>query len=188
MEYSGEKVKLLIGAEISPRFSDVANDLQQNLEEASWLSWTKSENLHLTVFFLGDVRIEMLENVISLFRLGYQSCHPLTFTDGMWAWAPVAKDPRMIWIRFPKSEEFSKLVRSSQNWFSQIQPAPQQRMRPRPHITVARFRPEEKRSINLPAGQIDGTLRIKSLKLWRSDVNDDGVNYTPLATFRLGRK
>lgn len=188
MEYPGEKTRLFIGAEILPEFSEEVGALRLDLKQAGWLSWTKPENLHITVFFLGDVRIEMLENLISLFRIGYLSCKPFTLLPGKWIWAPKGKDARMIWIRFPKSEEFSELVRKSQDWFAQIQASPQQRLRPIPHITVARFRPDERSPVDLPPGQINGALNIKSLKLWRSDVSEAGVSYTALATFRLGRK
>lgn len=188
MKYPGEKIRLFIGTEISPQLLGQIEQLQQQMEPYSWLKWTKTENLHLTVLFLGNVRIEMLENLISLFRLGYLSCSPVTLRSGKWAWAPDTKDPRMIWIRFLKSEEFSELVYQSQAWFSQIQLIPQQRLRPVPHITVARFRSEEKSPVDLPDRQIDGTLRIDSLKLWKSEMSESGVIYTPVATFSLSAK
>lgn len=188
MDYSGEKVRLFIGAEISSDLDHEINCFREDFSQHSWLSWTRPENLHVTIFFLGSVKIEILDNLISLFRVHYLTCHPAVLNSGRWDWAPTSSHARMIWIRFPKSEAFSRLVQTSRDCFSQIQATPQQRIRPIPHITIARFRPEEKRPIDLPEGQINGTLSIKSLTLWRSEKNESGVKYIPLATFNLGGK
>lgn len=188
MNYSTENIRLFIGAGISPDLDHEAKCFREDFDQHHWLSWTKPENLHVTVFFLGSVRIEILENLISLFRIHYMTCQPVVLDSGKWVWAPTSTHARMIWIRFPKSEKFSRLVLTSRDCFSQIQTTPQQRIRPIPHITIARFRPEEKRPINLPEGQINGTLSITSLTLWRSEMSHSGVKYTPLATFKLGGK
>lgn len=188
MKYTGEEIRLFIGVEAPPQLRAEIEFFRQELSETPWLSWTKPEQLHLTIFFLGNVRVEMVENLISLFRLGYLSRSPITISSGKWAWAPSYKNPRMIWIRFAKSEAFSELVHLSQDWFSQIQQVPQQRLRPIPHITVARFRPEEMSPVELPTGQLNRAFKIDTLTLWRSDPGKSGVIYSPLATFRLGGK
>ncbi len=188
MDYSGEKVRLFIGAEISSDLDHEINSFRENFSQHTWLSWTRPENLHVTIFFLGSVKIEMLENLISLFRVHYLTCQPAVLNSGRWDWAPTVTNSRMIWIRYPKSEAFSRLVISSRDCFSQIQATPQQRNRPIPHITVARFRPEEKRPVNLPASKINGALSITSLTLWRSEKSESGVKYIPLTTFKLGGK
>lgn len=186
MDFPEDNIRLFIGVDVSSELRGEIKQAEQEKRHLSWLKWTKTENLHMTIYFLGNVRKEILENLISLFRLGYSSCRPFTLSSGKWSWGPRSKDPRMIWIRFPKSESFSELVRLSHDWFSRVQPSPQQRISPIPHITVARFRPEEKSPVELPARQLNRAMVIRSLTLWRSDISESGVVYTPLATFHLG--
>lgn len=189
-DFSEGQVTLFIGAEIPVQFKSQIRECREVLSHASWLQWVNPQNLHLTVFYMGTVKEDILENLLSLFRLGYQSCSPITLQQPKWDWGPTKKDPRMVWLRFPKSEEFSSLVMNSRDWFGQVQSLPQQRRRPVPHVTIARFKPTDKDPATLlPLKQVAGSWKVHSLTLWKSEpAEDGGMVYTPIETFRLGRR
>lgn len=176
--------RLFIGAEIPTFLKEPIAGLRTSSSFPS-ARWTKEENLHVTLLFIGNVREEILMNVMALFREGYRTCHPIILSSARYVLAPKPEAPRMIWMRFGRSESFSTIVKHSQDWIQQIQPLPQQRRNPVPHITVARLDPSLASDLYLPAPPAVPSWTIKKLTLWKSEMTVHGAMYTPLETFSL---
>ncbi|MDP5169783.1 MAG: RNA 2',3'-cyclic phosphodiesterase [Bacteroidia bacterium] len=186
MSEDNKFIRLFMGIPAPDSCKQEYEVLKDSLSDKAWLSWTKLENLHITSLFLGNVNADMLDNLIELFAYGHSQIDAFELTNGRWQWAPKGHDIRMLWLQFQKSPDFNLLVKSSQGWFSQIQPFPQQWTAPIPHMTSARCNPHKfDPQTRLPEHLVCGSIKVDKLALWRSDQLDGGIRYTKLAGFAL---
>ena len=178
--------RLFIGASLPGSFLEQIAAMRTRWEGPPGIRWTPEDQLHLTVMFLGNVPHDILENLIRLFSDGYRQTSQVRLEAPHWTWGPDLREARMLWMRFRAAAEFRQLVRESQHWFGQIQPYPQQRKSPVPHVTIGRFRPQTFDPFTpLPSSDIKGSLILDKLTLWKSDLSKNGPDYTPLAHFPL---
>jgi 2'-5' RNA ligase len=153
------------------------------------INWTKQDNIHITLSFLGYIADEELIDVcksvketgskhssfsVNLFKICYG---PLRLRSG--------QAPRMIWAIGEKSEEFASLKddldkaldNSEKRQFS-------------PHITLGRIRkwewqriePEERPSVD---EEIDLSFPVDSIEVVESVLKKRGPEYTILESYNL---
>jgi 2'-5' RNA ligase len=142
--------------------------------------WTKKDNLHVTLFFIGETGKENLEKIISKlestlftikrFRIEFD-CIEIRKTKGK---------PSMIWARFRKSEEFSQLsaaIFQKVKEFMTINPSHKD---PIPHTTLARIKSgADVYSADLEISYV-ASLEISGIELWMTVNTKDGVIYERL--------
>jgi len=74
--------------------------------------WTKKENLHLTLYFLGYIRENKLESVFELTKKTSSSFESFSIKLNKIVYAPLNSfPPRMIWATGEKSSHFIELKR-----------------------------------------------------------------------------
>ncbi|MBI2450685.1 MAG: hypothetical protein HYV47_04100 [Candidatus Nealsonbacteria bacterium] len=131
--------------------------------------WTRPENLHITLEFLGyitdDEILTILQNTKEL-ALKHES---FTINLNKICYGPPDKmPPRMIWAVGRKNEEFNFI----------------------PHITLARIKtwawkqiePEERPEVN---EEINLSFDVNSIELMESELKRGGPQYTILESFLL---
>ena len=207
--------RLFLGIPAPEGIFQPLQSLRQALEAQSGIRWVKAENLHVTVFFFGQVAEEMIPNLIEMIRATLREFAPFELIFDQFVPAPKARKPRMIWARYHKTETFRLLVNRITDLYAQIQPRQQQRKSPVPHITVARLRAEvavrhsevsnskesevsnSKRegagsALSLSAVQhfrvlhsAAPTFQVERLVLWSSDLQPGGAVYAEEAAFSL---
>ena len=152
--------------------------------EQPGLRWLAAENLHITVFFLGDVFVRDSSAVAGAIRSALLGFTPFSLHFEAFTLQP-RKRPRMIWARFQQHALFSELATrvgvACQPYLLNQGPAHKQ---PIPHITVARMKSLScdlilVNNIKLPA------VRVNRCQLWLSENRAGGTTYTSLATFKL---
>jgi len=172
-------------------------ELQASLEGTSGIRWVKEENLHITVFFFGNVSEEIIPNLIEMIRITLKAFRPFELAFDQFYLAPKPSRPRMIRARYHKAETFRHLVNRITDLYEQISPEQQQRRSPTPHITVARLR--GLRQLELPPDPVgthhdvslprtthhNVSIHVTNLILWSSDLQPSGAVYEPLARFSL---
>lgn len=158
-------------------------ELQDSLEGTSGIRWVKEENLHITVFFFGNVSEDLIPNLIEMIRITLKEFRPFELEFDQFYLAPKPSRPRMIWARYHKAEDFRLLVNRITDLYEQIQPQQQQRRSPTPHITVARLRGGPT-SATVETHH-DVSIHVTDLILWSSDLQPSGAVYEPLARFSL---
>ena len=173
---------------------NLPEDIKRKLRDyqEKWLElpikWTKKDNLHITLFFLGYIRDEELLEICRITKeisLGQSSFFLNLFKI---CYGPENKiPPKMIWAYGEKSEEFISLKNNLERAFlgSKRVPFFSEKREFSPHITLGRIRqmewkgiePEERPEIN---EIIDLGFEVGSIDDIESELKKDGPRYTVL--------
>ncbi|MBU2635071.1 RNA 2',3'-cyclic phosphodiesterase [Patescibacteria group bacterium] len=153
------------------------------------IKWTRLNNIHITLAFLGYIADEELINIcsavkevaskhssfsVNLFKICYG---PLRFRSG--------QAPRMVWAIGEKSEEFASLKEDLDKSL-----AISEKRQFSSHITLGRIRkwewqriePEERSSVD---EEIDLNFSVDSIELMESVLKRGGPEYTILESYNL---
>lgn len=153
------------------------------------IRWTKQDNIHITLAFLGYIADEELINIckdvketaskhssfsVNLFKICYG---PLRFRSG--------QAPRMVWAMGEKSGEFASLKEDLDKSL-----AISEKRQFSPHITLGRIRkwewqridPEERSEVD---EEIDLSFSVDSIELMESVLKKGGPEYTVIESAPL---
>jgi len=125
--------------------------------------WTKPENLHITLNFIGNVSDKELENMKEKVRKDVGKQKPFVIKLSRIAYGPPDSQPRMIWAIGEEGQ----------------------------HVTLARLRewefrkidPEERPEIN---EKINIEVPVNSIEIMESKLKRGGAEYSTLQSFTLG--
>ena len=165
--------------------------------------WTKKENLHITLAFLGYLSDEELLEVINLTKEAVSKNHSFSINLKKIIYGPPyqskhgtgqapKKPPRMVWTEGEKSEELGKLQRDLENSLSGSSPGleNEEGRGYTPHITLGRLKqwefrqvePEERPEIN---EEINLSFEVNSIEVMESELKRVGPDYTILESCPL---
>ncbi|MCP4378333.1 MAG: RNA 2',3'-cyclic phosphodiesterase [bacterium] len=176
------------------RIVSSAGDVQS---DGAWVVWTRPQNLHVTMNFLGDVQDENVDRLCDLIEgvvSGWDHVgDDITFTVGPLVCFPTSKPnkpSRMIWamVGGPGRDLLADLYTKTNNalaadgWRSEAREF-------LGHVTVARIKNGDVEAAvrQLPNDEL-GTVTATELTLYQSDLTNSGPVYTPLKHIQLSRK
>lgn len=144
---------------------EIKSELASYREKWSYLParWTKEDNFHITLSFLGDLSKEQIQEVIRRLQKTAKKFKPREIKLARICLSPAHRQPAMVWVEVQADPIFSHY---------EIQ---------RPHITLARKlkgRPE----INQP---IDLSFWANSIELMASHLYPTGAEYAILSSIKL---
>lgn len=145
----------------------------------------RNSNLHLTVFFIGDVEdavVGEIRNKLPLIASRITAPFSLRFQSFSPEGGRKSK-PSMIWARFEKSDEYTALNRLLLDELKPLLPEGARFHEPIPHVTLARIRSGPVPELQLP---FDCTITISGFELWMTERDDQGVWYRSLDSFKAG--
>jgi len=143
------------------------------------------ENLHLTLFFIGNVAREQLGPIRQSIQAVAAHHQPFTLQLEQIEPGPKPRSPRLVWARFRQSEPFALLSRELTR---ALAPQPPKEEKAIPHVTVARFRKDKPAPRDLPVvlPEQDILLPVNAVALWRSELKSPHPVYSILESFPLG--
>lgn len=157
------------------------------------VSWTRPENLHLTMKFLGDVSEGRVEELGGLMTEAAADLSPFDLIlEGAGAF-PSMSSPRILWVGVREPlDPVRKLHQNMENVLSEAGFSPEGRPF-HPHVTVGRVR---KRISGERAGRIAAALSGKRFgvvhasvyRLYESRLFPSGAVYAVLREIPFGRK
>jgi 2'-5' RNA ligase len=183
-------VAVPLPSDIKDRITDLMMDLKNRLPaEAAPVAWTKKENLHITLKFLGEVndaQIPLLKGVLSAaaqhtasFDLQLAQLHTFS-SDG-----PI----RTLWLGVSPSSELQAIAEKviaqcEANGFRREKRAFQA------HVTLGRIKSVKGQAVipsvtTPPATAVEKTFRVNKIVLMRSILSAAGSTYTPVHTAHL---
>jgi len=182
----------------------IAINLPENIKkelssfQAKWpelpCHWTKKENLHITLIFLGYLNDEELLEVCKIAKEVASRNSSFSINLNKICYGPQKKmPPRMIWAEGEKSEELGRLQRNLENslFAVSIKSLKEPEVRPyKPHITLGRIRqwefrqiePEERPEVS---EEISLSFPVESIEVMESVLKREGSEYTVLETCSL---
>ncbi len=150
--------------------------------------WTRKENLHITLMFLGYISDEELLEVIKTAQdVASKNESFLISLEKIIYGPPKKSPPRMIWTEGKESIELGKVQKDLENAFS-ASPVERSKTENRPyipHITLGRIKtwdwqrtePEERPEVNT---EISLNFEVNSIDIMESELKRTGPKYTIL--------
>lgn len=157
--------------------------------------WTPRENVHLTLLFLGDTPVEIVERITDQIREAAANTSPFTLRLGEVGAFPSFHSPKILWVGL--AGEVRKLVQLQgriEGEMREIGFEPEHRPF-RPHITVGRTVRDLTRQYEGDVGfswrrselpKQRAEIPVQEVELLKSTLRTDGAVYESLARVRLG--
>ena len=175
--------------------TSVRDRIQQHIEQLRAAvpechpSWSRVENIHLTVKFFGDVeesKIAQIANAASRAVMNFSSFQILINDTGAF---PKPSQPRVLWIGV--EDPTNQLLRLQSEFETECarEGFTKEERAFRPHLTIARIRkPEGARKLadvnnNLGFEVMD--LQVNELVVFRSELSSKGSTYTALSCHKF---
>lgn len=176
MDSTADTSRLFLAVPSCPELPVALNRLKAINSGLTGTHWVKEENLHLTVFFIGDVtnahKQELMKvlaehpvRMIDPFHLRFKS---VTLEGGR------PGRPSMVWARFEEHDGFKQLSQSIGNALSSFLKEPPRFTNPVPHVTLARIRSGNLPELNVT---VQCSVQVNGFELWETVRNKDGVSY-----------
>ena len=159
------------------------NASNKNMEKIVWM---KPENLHVTIYFIGQASKENSRLIIEQIKNILKDQITIAIQFEKFCPAPTEK-PRMIWARFNRNVDFKTLSNNIHVRIKGLIPNnPFYYDDPIPHITLARFNSTFEHSlIRFPDVDLK-EIEIKECELWESVSTKEGVKYESRERFVFG--
>lgn len=186
-----EHQRLFISIPIDPILTKKINkDLAVLVLPQEKLKFTKAENFHLTLKFLGDMPIDRLDLLIETLENACQNLGTFELEIDQTKIFPENmpnQTPRVLSLGFKKNEQLQKLYNSLEEHLWQAGLAHKEMKNFSPHLTLARVHAGVARK-DLQAfldWKITGLFDVDHIELQESILQKGGPQYTVLNTFDL---
>jgi RNA 2',3'-cyclic 3'-phosphodiesterase len=155
-------------------------------QEAKYVRWTKQENFHITLVFLGNITYQQFYEINKKIKKIVTQYHPFTLKL-------VTLEP------FPTAEKFHSLILRPEPLIDlqklalavkiQVEGCgvPTDQRQFKPHLTLGRLSSQDKilgetlSAIKLPSTH----FKVTEIKLFKSEPQPEGSRYIPIATYHL---
>ena len=167
---------------VKQELEKIKNEIEDSLPEQGIAKWVKTDNLHLTLVFVGYVKDERIPSICQNVKEAAQGIKPFSLKLQRVCYGPPKKmPPRLIWVELEHDKELGQLVERlgamENRAFS-------------PHITLARIRtwqwkqiePEQRPEIER---EIDLEFEVESVEVMESVLRRTGPEYTILQSFEV---
>jgi 2'-5' RNA ligase len=169
---------------VRARLRDHVSRLREAVPNAS-ASWSKPENIHLTLKFFGNVPKEKLTRISDAAARVAGEFSPFQIKVGGTGVFPKASRPQVLWIGVEDpSGRLLELQRSLEEEFAREGFAKEDRSY-KPHLTIARIRrPDGARQLaqtHLQTTFGSTEIRVNEFVVFRSELSPKGSRYTPIS-------
>lgn len=173
--------RLFIAIPVPKNIQERLFNAHPNIEQPQF-KWTPAENMHLTIAFLGKVRIENIAELKQKLKAISEETPTFKLVFNGIRIIFRQKTPTMIWATFLKKKAFVRLSKLLSNTLEL-----ELEHEPVPHITLARIK-------NLPmlppdyAGydEVDPFIvRVNRIELWESTLQPKSATYQSIGQFNL---
>jgi 2'-5' RNA ligase len=177
-------IAIELSSEILSRLDQVAKQLKGQLPGMP-VRWVPVENIHLTLKFLGDVSIANLEMLKKILRGTVSAHRSFEISAGNLGAFPKIHQPRVIWIGLKVPPELITLQHTIEQETARL--GYTQEERPfSPHLTLGRVSRNASTAETQAIARVLestkvgflGATRVKTIDLFRSDLNPGGAVYT----------
>ena len=154
-------------------------------------SWSRPENIHLTVKFFGNVDQSRVPVISAAAARVVKEFSPIQIEVGKTGVFPRPSRPQVLWIGIDdRSGVLSKLQERLENEFA-LEGFPKEDRAFRPHLTIARIRRPQNADrlaeVHLGLEFSAVAVGLSELILFRSELNPRGSKYTAISRHRLER-
>jgi 2'-5' RNA ligase len=186
--------RIFIAINLPPEIKRQLEKFQSQWPELP-VRWTKPENLHITLIFLGYLADQELLDVCKIVKevASRQKAFSINLTKICYG-PPKKMPPRMVWVEGEKSKELANLqidLEKSLTSSESVKFEPEKRSFSS-HINLGRIKTWEFRSIDPEeSSQIEQDIYlafdVASIEVMESELKRTGPEYTILESVELGK-
>ena len=150
--------------------------------------WTREDNLHITLVFLGYVREENLLEILEVVKKIAKDNQPFSLHFQRISLGPPKRPPRMIWIEGEESRELTLLRNDLEKELTGLKSKEENR-KFKPHMTLGRMKMQEWILIQQKPEieeKISLLVSVNSLEVMESELKPMGPDYFVLSSISLG--
>ncbi len=187
-----ETIRTFIAIELNDQIKQIIRRFQDHLKPLGCdISWVKPENAHLTLKFLGDVKVKLIPSVTEALEGLSRDLRSFEMTLTQPGVFPDFRHPRVVWIGLDNpGGKLGQLAEAVETALGNIG-FKKERRDFQTHITVGRVRTlknvtqlcEGLRQFAVPSGSRQSVSRIV---LFKSTLTSQGSIYEPLSQIELG--
>jgi len=187
-----EKIRSFIAIELSESIKKELAQLQEELKSCSAdVKWTKPENIHLTLKFLGSVDEVQINQIKSILDKVASNCKPFKISLFKIGCFPKLDYPRVVWVGIDKGcSDAEAIAKDIEEDLSKIGFTKEKRSFSA-HLTLGRVRSGKNRKNlveKIKSLEFDSSTEMlaKEITLFKSTLTPKGSIYTSLhkSTFR----
>ena len=182
-------IAINLDEEEGQKLVQIQNKISRYFPEDNPIVWTKKENLHITVFFIGFVYDTDLLDIFNQVEKATKEFKPFFLKFNEIDFMPKENNKKMVWVFGEQNKELENMRRKiKQNVLSTEKETESFTS----HITMGRItqwilrkiNPEEIPNINdeIP---IDFEILVDSIDIMESELKKGGSKYTILKTIKL---
>jgi 2'-5' RNA ligase len=184
-------VAITVPDTVRPELLRVQSELQPLVPRGT-VRWTKPQQFHLTLRFLGDIPFQHVAGLQTSLRAVCVGIHPLHLLAQGVGFFPNARSPRVIWVGIHDRE--NRLLTLQQKVESTVQPYTTGPGGDRfaGHITLGRCQDANKLNVKelinhagSMKNRLFGEWTAREIELIRSELLPGGAHYTSLAACQL---
>jgi RNA 2',3'-cyclic 3'-phosphodiesterase len=191
-----ESKRTFIAVHFSAAVLDALAELQAGLKkmlgDRAGIKWVTSENIHLTLQFLGQVDTELLPLLASELSSAFSENEPFEVILSGSGCFPSPSRPRVIWAGITSGGQnlcglYEATLRATESMGFEREKRPF-----KPHLTLARVKdPRKCGNVSEAIARFErhplGSCQIDCVDLMASELTPRGPIYTTLDSFPLGK-
>lgn len=164
----------------------------RNLMADYRIRWVNSENLHLTLFFFGEMPVNQIPELRKLLRSTAQNLSPFAFSLTGPGIFKKGKEPKVLWLGIKAAEVLFEIKKEIDKSVEDLGFSSDEKTF-RPHLTLGRFLPRQGISPTLENALKEAQLaepikyNVSELILFESRLFPEGPQYLPIEVFPLIR-
>lgn len=183
-------VRVFIAIEIPPEIRQAIEKNTAHLRsalDANLVRWTPTNNIHLTLKFLGDVSPPTIDMLTQMLALEASQHTSFTMQFGGLGTFPTPRQPRVIWIGIQAPSALEALRRGIEAATARMGYPAENRLFS-PHLTIGRVKqttgPADAQKIRAALEETKigalGSSKVEAVHLFKSDLKPSGSVYTRL--------
>lgn len=176
---------------VRTRLRDHVRELREAVPDVA-ASWTRVENIHLTLKFFGNVEVERIKKISEAAARAVKDFSSFQIGVGTTGVFPKPSRAQVLWIGV--SDPSGKLVELQQELESEFakEGFEKEDRAYKPHLTIARLRkPEGARRLADAHLQMEfepAEITLSELILFRSELSSKGSKYTAISRHELSAR
>ncbi|HEY7535155.1 MAG TPA: RNA 2',3'-cyclic phosphodiesterase [Thermodesulfobacteriota bacterium] len=173
-------IAALIPEEIKEEINQYLVEVKPHWEGVKWENYNK---LHVTLKFLGEIEGSVLGEIKDILNELLPLYSPFEMKISCFGGFPNLNNPRVLFISLSKNHELIRLQRDLEERLEVIGLKRENRTF-KPHITVGRIKGKARSKSIFPFPN-NTTFFITQIAVMKSELGQEGSQYTPLFVFRL---
>ena len=183
-----------IAVELSTEIAEGVRRIQAGLRErTTGVSWVRPEGIHLTLKFLGEVDPDRIEGIASTAEECIKGIGPFTIGIRGCGGFPNPRNPRVIWIGVDDPGGELKELQARVEQGMEEMGFTREGRGYTPHLTIGRLRSGKGKGEVAQALEATkecdlGTMAVREICLFRSQLKPTGAEYTKLKVIPLSAR